>query len=422
MHPAAARLARTLAVKAVRDTSPYRVYRRANFLYTRVPGAGLLRTGPKTAQWATKAAVRSRAQQRRPGDEAPQARPTLALGAQVAMDEAILGVMMRPSKFPSTDDYERVGAEVAAAAEMYRAHGWVDDAAAYHREPSSLEVGRARRDRWMRERFEHLSWQSDFVPREGEPGRDRWLGYRENRTAHAHLMRHADGDRPWLVCLHGFGMGFAAANFSAFVARKAHLEMGLNLAFPIMPLHGPRKAASAPDLLSYDLMNTVHGITQAVWDIRRLIGWLRTQTDRPIGVHGISLGGYTGALLAGLEPVDMVLAGIPAVDFPGLFRHHSPDRVERAARHNGLLGDDATDAHRPISPLAVEPLVPKERRFVYAGLGDRMVPPPQPRALWEHWDRPEMCWYPGNHVGFMWSPKVKRFVTSTLDGVLLQPA
>lgn len=407
-----ARAATRSAQHAARRLPPYRVYKRANWLLTKVPGAGLLRTGPKTAQWAVKALIRSRAASAN-GDGVPTARPTPALTAQVALDEAVLGLMMRPSKFPSTADYERVGEELAEAAALYRARGWVDDPAAYHRTPPPLERPGIVQRRWLTDRYEHVVFESGYEPSHEEPAHERWLGYEAPKMAHAYILRH-DDDRPWLVCLHGFGMGFVAADFFAFKVPRLHHDLGLNLAFPVMPLHGQRTVPGANDLLSFDLMNTVFGLTQAVWDTRRLLSWIRAQTDQPVGMYGISLGGYTGALLSTLEPLDLAIAGIPAVDFPELFRHHAPNRVERAARNQGLLGVNATDVHRVISPIARPSLVPPDRRFIYAGLGDRMVPPPQPRALWEHWERPPIVWYPGDHVGFLWARKAHDFVADSL--------
>lgn len=408
--PSAARRARHV----VRTLPPYRVYRRANWLLTNVPGASLLRVPTQTATWATKAFVRSR---RVRADRAPEPRPTLALGAQVAIDEAVLGLMMRPSKFPTTEDYVRVGREVAEAAELYEREGWLDAPGEYHRAPPPLADGEVhrRRRRWLGGPYEHLSWESGFEPRPEEPGAERWAAHDRPRTAHAHAWLH-DDDRPWLLCLHGFGMGFVPADHRAFRIEHLHHELGLNVVAPVMPLHGRRRQADVPDLLSYDLMGTVHGLTHAVWDLRRLIGWIRARTQAPVGFYGISLGGYTGGLLATVEDLDLAVAGIPAVDFPGLFRHHAPNRVERAATHEGVLGPAATAAHRVISPLAGPIRVPQGRRFIYAGLGDRMVPPPQPRRLWQHWGEPEVAWYPGNHIGFMWSAKVRQFVSESIVG------
>jgi hypothetical protein len=49
-------------------------------------------------------------------------------------------------------------------------------------------------------------------------------------------------------------------------------------------------------------------------------------------------------------------------------------------------------------PLNYAPLVPRDRRMIIGGLGDRLAPPAQARMLWEHWDQPRLHWFPGNHV------------------------
>ena len=60
-------------------------------------------------------------------------------------------------------------------------------------------------------------------------------------------------------------------------------------------------------------------------------------------------------------------------------------------------------------------MVAHGNRYVFAGLGDRMAVPSQARDLWEHWDRPAIRWFPGNHVGYLWSSKVTTFVDRVLD-------
>jgi hypothetical protein len=63
-------------------------------------------------------------------------------------------------------------------------------------------------------------------------------------------------------------------------------------------------------------------------------------------------------------------------------------------------------------------LVPHDRRFIFAGLGDRMAVPSQAHALWESWERPTIRWFPGNHVGYLWSAKVASFVDGILSDTL----
>jgi hypothetical protein len=48
-----------------------------------------------------------------------------------------------------------------------------------------------------------------------------------------------------------------------------------------------------------------------------------------------------------------------------------------------------------------------------------MAVPDQAVALWEHWDRPSVRWFPGNHVGYLWSSKVADYVDGVLSDTLV---
>ena len=63
------------------------------------------------------------------------------------------------------------------------------------------------------------------------------------------------------------------------------------------------------------------------------------------------------------------------------------------------------------SPLNYPPLVPKDRRLIITGLGDRLAPPQQAEVLWEHWDRCAFHWFPGNHILHVSQPDYLRRMT-----------
>ena len=131
---------------------------------------------------------------------------------------------------------------------------------------------------------------------------------------------------------------------------------------------------SGEPFLSFDMMNTVHGLTQAVWDIRRLVSWIRAQGATSIGLYGVSLGAYVVSLLAGIEEgFDAVVAGIPVVDFPSLFHAHSPVHIRARSIEHHILGGVAEDVFRVVSPMSFESKVPRDRRYVFAGYGDRLA-------------------------------------------------
>jgi hypothetical protein len=43
-------------------------------------------------------------------------------------------------------------------------------------------------------------------------------------------------------------------------------------------------------------------------------------------------------------------------------------------------------------------VIPRDRLMVVGGVGDRPAPPEQSLRLWEHWQRPQLRWFPGSHI------------------------
>jgi hypothetical protein len=212
-------------------------------------------------------------------------------------------------------------------------------------------------------------------------------------------------------------MGWPLADMHGFRVRQLY-RAGLNILLPVLPLHGPRAVNSVrgQGFMTIDLIDSLHGLTQSTWDVRRVLAWLRSDHHaRATGLYGLSLGAYVAALVASLdEDLSCVIAGIPAVDLPELYRRHSPPEIRRRAEEAGALGETATAVHRVVSPLAMVPRVPLNRRFIFAGLGDRMSTFDHAHRLWLHWGRPRLSTYEGGHVGFFFSAAVNRFVREAL--------
>jgi hypothetical protein len=138
---------------------------------------------------------------------------------------------------------------------------------------------------------------------------------------------------------------------------------------------------------------------------------------------GLSLGGYNTALLASVESgLACAIPGIPATAFEGLLFEHSHDARLRELRERGLTPELFRQVFRPISPLVLEPKVAPEGRAIFGGVADRLVPPEQVLALYEHWGRPPMAWYQGGHLTFMREPGVRSLIEDTLRRVGLVPA
>jgi dienelactone hydrolase len=381
-----------------------------------LPVGGLLVVPARVAGFAGAQAVRAR-RPLDPEELLPLAAPTRALLAQVLLDEMVLALMKRPDRIPSTAEVMRIVEELAVTAALHRDRGWDVDPHGYHVRPPALTDVQTRRERWLHTPFERLSWPSEYEPWQGLPGRARWLDDERNRTAHALVLRHRGAPRPWVVCLHGLGTGIPAADIPGFRVRHLHHTLGFNVMLPTLPRHGPRGPGrlGAQTVLSYDHGDAVLAVAQAVWDVRRAIGWIRGQDGDGIAVHGVSLGGLVASLLATLDAdYDAVIAGIPVINIPDLFRAHVPWRLRRRPWMAEVLGETAAEVHRVISPLAAAPKVPAERLYIYGGVGDRMVPPAQAVSLARHWDGAETLWFLGDHIGATWSKPVRRFIEAAL--------
>ncbi|WP_082690310.1 hypothetical protein [Mycobacterium sp. M26] len=345
-------------------------------------------------------------------DELPLARPTLAVARQVFNDELVILGMRLFTPVGDAQTPQRIDREVDEALQFYGDKGWLDNPEGFFETPPPLTDVAIQPVTVRRTPMQKILFDSSYEPREGEPGRQRWLDYTANRREHALLLRHPD-PRPWVVCVHGALMGRGSVDLRLFRAQHLHQHLGLNVVLPVMPLHGPRKAKGAA-WPGQDVLDDVHAAAQAVWDIRRVISWIRSQDpDAKVGINGMSLGGYVSGLVASVEEgLACAVLGVPVANL-----------LEVLGGNGGLSAEDprrqtlekAMPLGRMVSPLSLTPKVPPTARFIYGGLADRLVNPrEQVLKLWEHWGRPEVIWYPGAHTGFFRSRPVQDFVDDAL--------
>ena len=352
--------------------------------------------------------------------DVPEPPMDLSTAAQVAVDEVLLSTMVLSRATLFGEDRARAQQECEEAHAQFQAAGWLDKPADYHRTPPPLEDVRSSKGRTLGIDFEHVRFESGYLPPEGEPGRERWLGYEPNRVGHARLLRAGSPERPWLVCVHGYQMGWPLTDIGAF--QRVWKKYDLNLLIPVLPLHGPRKVGrrSGDGFLDGDILNSIHAEAQAMWDMRRLLSWIRAEGATRTGVFGLSLGGYTAALLASLDgDLSCAIAGIPATDFSRLMWRHGAPLELLSVEHGGLQQTLVRDILKVVSPLEIEPRVAKEHRAIFAGTADRLIPSDQVKDLWEHWDRPAIRWYHGAHMTFGLDPGVNRLIGDTLRGAEL---
>ena len=264
--------------------------------------------------------------------EVPLARPTLSLASHALRDELVLvGLLMRrPLSDPAA--YEQMNDEVRDAIAFYDKKGWLKKPQGFFPAPPAPTDVSIRSFTNRNRTHERISFDSGYAPHPGEPGTDRWMSYTGNSREHAMMLRHKE-PRPWLVCIHGTEMGRAGLDLTLFRAWHLHEDLGLNVILPVLPMHGPRakglpKGAVFP---GENVMDDIHGTAQSVWDVRRIIAWIRAQQPgAQIGLNSISLGGFIAALVASLEDdLTCAILGVPPADL-----------VELLGRHSGLTKDD----------------------------------------------------------------------------------
>lgn len=345
----------------------------------------------------------------------PVARPTLSLATHALRDEIVLVGLRLRRPLSDAAVYEKINIEVLKAIDFYGKRGWLARPEGFFAAPPAPKDVTIRKYKVRGRTHERMSFDSGYQPYAHEPGRVRWLSYTGNHREYAMMLRHKE-PRPWLVCIHGTEMGRANLDLALFRAWHLHREFGLNVVLPVLPMHGPRakglpKGAVFP---GEDVMDDVHATAQAVWDIRRVLAWIRSQQPGArIGLNSISLGGYIAALVASLdEDLTCAILGVPPANL-----------VSILGRHAGLSPADpryrtlelAEPIGEMISPLSLQPKVAPEGRFIYAGVADRIVHPrEQVLGLWEHWGRPNIGWYRGGHTGFFQARPVQEFVDAAL--------
>jgi pimeloyl-ACP methyl ester carboxylesterase len=256
--------------------------------------------------------------------------------------------------------------------------------------------------------------------------REHCRGNVRNNVVRAQHWVHDDGPHPTLCVIHGF-MGSPYLFNGLFFSLPWFYRSGYDVLLYTLPFHGARAEKGSPfsgyGFFAHGFAGFAEAMAQAVHDFRSLIDYLEfTGVDR-VALTGMSLGGYTSALIACVDDrIQAVIPNVPVV---------TPDRTvdewfpaNYAVRLRDLIaGADeevVREATKYPSPLNYPPLVPKDRRLIITGLGDRLAPPEQAEMLWEHWDRCAFHWFPGNHILHVSQPDYLRRMTKFMGEFMFQ--
>jgi hypothetical protein len=239
--------------------------------------------------------------------------------------------------------------------------------------PSGVRV-RAKKGRWL-PRFEpedgtceELSFDSPFQP--VNPSRHKsYLRHSANRVARARFTADWYLINEWFFALPWF------------------YRMGCNIVLLTLPFHGPRQTRFSPfsghGYFAGGTSRLNEAVAQSVFDFRILFDWLqRERGAEQIGVTGLSLGGFTTAMLASVEDrLSFAIPNVPVVSLADLVLEWQPIGVLLRGAVS-TMGMDFADVRRMVAvscPLTYAPVLPPERLMIVAGVGDRLAPPKHSR-------------------------------------------
>ena len=254
--------------------------------------------------------------------------------------------------------------------------------------------------------------------------RQTWRARTRNKVVRVQHWRHDDGPRRTLCVIHGF-MGSAYLFNGLFFAMPWFYRAGYDVLLYTLPFHGRRAERYSPfsgyGYFAHGMSGFAEATAQAVHDFRSVLDYLEaTGVDR-VALTGMSLGGYTAALVATVETrLQAVVPNVPVVSIVSEVDDWFPASTLFTIGRwlAGIPGAEFEAAAAYHSPLNYRPVVAKERRLIIAGLGDRLAPPEQSELLWEHWDRCALHWFPGNHLLHVSQPEYLRRMTRFLRGFM----
>lgn len=259
----------------------------------------------------------------------------------------------------------------------------------------------------------NVSFPSAFEPI-NPAVRDRWRKLRRNNVVRLQHWRHSDGPRPTLCVIHGF-MGSPYLVNGLFFALPWFYRSGYDVLLYTLPFHGQRAERFSPfsgyGFFAQGMTGFAEAMGQAVYDFRTILNWLQHGGVDKIALTGLSLGGYTSALVASADDrLEAVIPNVPLVTPASAFDDWWPASsvVQLGRLLGGMSREESYSGFAYHSPLNYEPKIAKDRRLIITGLGDRLAPPDHAEALWRHWDRCALHWFPGNHVLHVSQPEYLR--------------
>ncbi|MDT4786525.1 hypothetical protein FQZ97_188790 [compost metagenome] len=234
--------------------------------------------------------------------------------------------------------------------------------------------------------------------------RPQFEAMQRNAFAHAQHWCHGDRPRPTLIVVHGFAADAYWMNARALSLADFYRQ-GYDILLFVYPHHGRRAEQgdwfSGQGVFGRGLVAFNEAPLHAIHDLRVFIDYLQGRGVESIGVAGISLGGYTAALLATVdERLAYCVPIVPAVSPIDAFLEWQPTGLllSRLMRRQGIGVAEMRGLLAVHNPLTYAPCLDGRRALIIGGAGDRVTMPRHLRLLQQHWPGSELHWFPGNHI------------------------
>ncbi|BAN48702.1 S9 family peptidase [Metapseudomonas resinovorans] len=248
-----------------------------------------------------------------------------------------------------------------------------------------------------------LSFDSPFQPL-NPYARPQFDAMQRNRVAHAQHWCHGDRPRPTLIVIHGFAADPYWLNAHA-LSLAGFYQRGYDILLFTYPFHGRRAEPgswfSGQGLFGRGLVSFNESPMHAIHDLRVFIDYLQGRGVEQIGVAGISLGGYTAALLAAVDDrLSYCIPIVPAVSPIDVFLEWQPTGalLSLLMRQQGVGVAHMRGLLAVHNPLTYASPLEGQRMLIIGGAGDRVTMPRHLRLLQRHWPGSALHWFPGNHI------------------------
>lgn len=267
-----------------------------------------------------------------------------------------------------------------------------------------------------------ICWHSDPATNVLNRGRYRFRSvlqsaYPTNDQASGIYYSNPSNKPVHVIMLHGWRI--SSLNRVSDLFLNAFLERNYQLYFPYLPYHFDR----APDemafngefLVSANVERTIHGVWQAVADLRALINWLKENREGKIVVIGVSLGGYFTNLLAAFEQgIDLLISVMYANSLAHSVFHTIPGRyIKKDFLHHGFTYEQLRQAWADIEPSNYTPQLALDRILLLSGRYDKYVDLEDSERLHKAWGEPRHIIYDCAHSGLVFYRK--RILRDVLD-------